>query len=205
MSPRSVVLVHGAGSGPWVFDGWDDAFPQSQLVAVDLQDGVDVSRASHRDYEDVLVAAVRDLTRPLVACGWSLGGLVVMTAAERLRPDAIVLLESSPPAEVQGYDGHAPLRDGVFDPEETYGGFPSGMRARTESMLARAERKRGIAVPSLPAPTIVVAGSEFPDDRGAEIAAFYGAQLLSFPEHSHWQLVRDPVVRRRVAAAIAEL
>src|SRR5262249_27206778 len=42
---RSLVLVHGAGSGPWVFDGWPSHFPGIQTVAVDLQDGLAVEHA----------------------------------------------------------------------------------------------------------------------------------------------------------------
>jgi hypothetical protein len=48
-----------------------------------------------------------------------------------------------------------------------YGSFPSDMRARPESLFARAERKRGISVPSLPCPSLVIYGDEFP--RGARL------------------------------------
>lgn len=102
------------------------------------------------DYADVVVErATAHAPRPLVLCGWSLGGLVVLMTAERLRPDLVVLLEPSPPAEVQGSDPGLPLIVGTFDPEGAYGPFPEGVPARPESALARAERKRGISVPSL--------------------------------------------------------
>jgi hypothetical protein len=48
---------------------------------------------------------------------WSLGDLVVLMAAERLRPDLVVLLEPSPPAEVQGSDPGLNLVFRTFDPE----------------------------------------------------------------------------------------
>ena len=45
-----MVLIHGAGSGPWVFDEWQGDFPWIQLVAPDLQEGLDVAKASMSDY-----------------------------------------------------------------------------------------------------------------------------------------------------------
>ena len=58
--PASLVLVHGAGSGPWVYDGWSASFGEVDLIAVDLQAGLDVARASHDDYAGAVVAAARD-------------------------------------------------------------------------------------------------------------------------------------------------
>jgi hypothetical protein len=96
---------------------------------------------------------------------------------------------------VQGFDESVELRAGTFDPEETYGAFPPGMRARPESLLARAERKRGISVPELPCPALVVYGDEFPEERGRALAARYGAEELAFPGLDHWGLVLDERVR----------
>ncbi|MDP9294517.1 MAG: hypothetical protein M3O90_08870 [Actinomycetota bacterium] len=128
-----------------------------------------------------------------------MGGLAVMMAARETQPDRLVLLEPSPPAEIQGRDETVGLARGTFDPEEAYGAFPPGIRARPESALARAERKRGIAVPSLAGRTLVVYGSSFPDDRGRRLAEHYGTERLEFPDLDHWGLILD----RRVPAAIA--
>lgn len=128
-----------------------------------------------------------------------MGGLVALEAAQRLEPHSVVLLESSPPAEVQGHDDSIELRPGVFDPEQAYGTFPAGMRARPESLLARAERKRGISVPEIPCRSLVVAGDEFREERGAAVARLYGSELVDFPGLGHWDLVRSPDVRRAVA------
>jgi pimeloyl-ACP methyl ester carboxylesterase len=196
----SVVLVHGAGSGPWVYDGWAEALPGVEVVAVDLHAGVDVARASHADYADAVVRAARAVTTPVALVGWSMGGLVVLHAAARVQPAGVALLEASPPAEVQGVRRDVEPIDGTFDPEAVYGPFPRGMRARPESARARAERKRGISVPSLPCPALVVDGDDFPADRGEALAALYGAERRSFPGLDHWALVRDP----RVRAAVAE-
>jgi hypothetical protein len=134
-----------------------------------------------------------------------MGGLIAMMAAAVAQPDALVLLEPSPPAEVQGTDETVQVCAGAFDPQVAYGLFPEDMRARPESSLARAERKRGISVPVLPVHTIVVSGREFPDKRGSSLARAYGAQWLAFPDRSHWDLVRDPAVRTEIAALVRGL
>lgn len=196
--PSSLVLVHGAGSGPWVYEGWSDSFPGVTVVAVDLQDGLDVAKASHAGYAQIVVEAAATLAAPVALCGWSMGGLVVLQAAERVRPHSVVLLEPSPPAEVQGFTPDADVADGVFDPEVVYGRFPPGMRARPESARARAERKRGISVPTLPCPSLVVYGDSFREERGTAIARLYGSDEFDFPGLDHWALVREPRVRMTV-------
>ena len=197
----SLLLAHGAGSGPWVFDGWPAAFPDLNVEAVDLQAGLNVAEASMSNYAAVVVRAAEWLPRPLALCGWSSGGLAATMAARQAEADFLVLLESSPPGEVQGFDESVPLRPGTFDPEETYGAFPPGMRARPESLLARAERKRGVSVPELPCPALVVYGDEFAEERGPRLAARYGAEELAFPGLDHWDLVLDDRVRKTLAAS----
>ena len=161
--------------------------------------GLNVAEASMSNYAAVIVRATEWLPRPVGLCGWSSGGLAAMMAARQAEADLLILLESSPPGEVQGFDESVPLRPGTFDPEETYGAFPPGMRARPESSLARAERKRGISVPSLPCPALVVYGDEFAEERGSRLATHYGADELGFPGLDHWGLVRDERVREGIA------
>jgi pimeloyl-ACP methyl ester carboxylesterase len=197
--------VHGAGSGPWIFEPWRCSFEGWRVEVADLQAGLEVAEASMADYAGVVEGATAHTPRPLVLCGWSLGGLAVLMAAERVRPDLVVLLEPSPPAEVQGSDPGLPLAFGTFDPEAAYGPFPEGVPARPESAVARAERKRGISVPSLSCSSVVVYGQEFPEDRGRAIAALYGSETLEFPELTHWGLVLDRRVPEALAATIARL
>jgi hypothetical protein len=131
-----------------------------------------------------------------------MGGLVALHAAADVRPRTVVLLEPSPPAEVQGLHPGVEPAEGTFDPEVEYGRFPPGVRARPESLFARAERKRGISVPSLPCPSLVVYGRDFPEDRGHAIAALYGSQELEFPELHHFDLVLHPRVRREISGVL---
>jgi hypothetical protein len=165
---------------------------------VDLQAGLNVAEAAMSNYAAVAVRAAEWLPRPLALVGWSSGGLAAMMGARQAEADYLVLLETSPPGEVQGFDESVPLRPGTFDPEEAYGSFPAGMPARPESLFARAERKRGISVPALPCPALVVYGDEFAEERGRRLAAFYAAEEVSFPGLDHWGLVLDPRVRERL-------
>lgn len=187
--------MHGAGSGPWVFDEW--RHQALDVVAVDLQEGLDVATASMRDYAGVVVRACSGATAPPALCGWSMGGLVAMSAAMMTEVHALVVLEPSPPAEVQGTQEVSDTT-GTFDPEEVYGAFPPAMRARPESSRARGDRKRGISVPRLPPRSLVVYGEEFEHDRGRALAGFYGVDEAYFRGLRHWDLVTDARVRQRV-------
>jgi pimeloyl-ACP methyl ester carboxylesterase len=178
-----------------VFEGWATAFPDLAVEAVDLTAGLNVAEASMSNYAAVIVRATEWLPRPVALCGWSSGGLAAMMAARQAEADFLILLEPSAPGEVQGFDESVPLRPGTFDPEETYGAFPPGMRARPESLLARAERKRGISVPQLPCPALVVYGDDFAEERGRALASHYGAEAHAFPGLDHWDLVLDESVR----------
>ena len=198
--PASVLFVHGAGSGPWVFDAWLASFTDVVVDAVELQAELDIASATMSDYVQRAVVAARRLPPPVALCGWSMGGLIALLAAEQAEACALVLLEPSAPAEVQGFHPSVEQAEGTFDPDEAYGAFPTGMRARPESALARSERKRGISVPAAPCPVLVLFGDDFPDERGRSVAAVYRCAQLHFRGVDHWGLVREPAVRDAVAA-----
>jgi len=174
MTAKSLLLVHGAGSGPWAFDGWADSFAEIEIAAPDLQEGLNVSQASMSDYTDRVVGKGRFLSTPLALCGWSMGGLVAMMAVSELNPEALILIEASPPGEVQGFSEQIKPTPGVF----VYSG---DFRSRPESQYARDERKRGISVPVLPDRTLVISGKNYSDERGRRLAAYYGVRLREFP------------------------
>ena len=169
------------------------------MAAVDLHRGLDVSRASLDDYIENVVVATADLSPPIALCGWSMGGLVVLQAALELLPHSVILLEASAPAEIQGFRLDASVTDGVFDPEAVYGPFPEGIRSRPESSRARAQRRQGVSIPSLPCPSLIVYGDSFPSERGILLARLYGSDTLAFPGLDHWGLVLHPRVRTAIA------
>jgi pimeloyl-ACP methyl ester carboxylesterase len=196
----SLLLVHGAGTGPGVFDGWAEQFPQIDVDAVDLHAGLVIGRASMRNYAAAVSCRANLLPPPRAICGWSMGGLAAMMAAETAGAERLVLLEPSAPAEVLQAPEDRPLEEGTFDPVDVYGLSRQPVSTRPESTLARAERQRGISVPSLPCPALVVYGDEFPDDRGRALAARYAADERAFPGLDHVGLVLDG----RVPAAVAD-
>ena len=192
------MLVHGAGSGPWVFESWGAALPGIEVGTIDLHDDLDVTCCSMQDYAGSLIEACIGLRPPLFVCGWSMGGLVALMASSSLELAGLILLEPSPPAEVQGFDESKELREGAFDPEEAYGPFPAGIASRWESQLARDERKSGISVPSIHCPSLVVWGDEFATDRGERIAELYSAESRSISGVDHWGLVLNAGARDAV-------
>ena len=194
---RRIVLVHGATSGPWCFDGWAEQFPDDDVLAPDLQQGLDVAHATMAQYADPVVAAAGD--GRAVLCGWSMGGLVAMMAALRCRPAALVVLEPSVPQEVDGGDPDWPVEPGTYEAESVYGESVARLRHRLESLPARGDRKRGISVPGFACPVLVVAGDDYVDTRGRPVADHYGAELLEFAGLDHVQLVTDPRVRAAIA------
>jgi pimeloyl-ACP methyl ester carboxylesterase len=199
---RSLLLVHGSGSGPWAFDGWAEDVPDAEVRAVDLQEGLDVAHATVADYAAAVVRDAACLPRPLAVVGWSLGGLVSLVAAAQVRPERLVLLEASPPLEVQGLRPEIVPAPGTFDPVAAGASPPPGVPTRPESSLAMGERDRGVSVPSLPPGTrlLAVAGTRYLDERAQRLAAVYGGEELDAGDVSHWDVVRAPRVRRAVLA-----
>lgn len=113
-------------------------FRAPRLAAIDHHEGLDVAAASHEDYARNVVAAAEELQAPVALCGWSMGGLVVLQAAQVIRLDSVVLLEASPPAEVQGVHPDVEIAGGSFDPEVVYGPFPGACgRGRSRHRHAR--------------------------------------------------------------------
>ena len=156
-----------------------------------------MAHATMSDYADKVLAEAGD--HPALLCGWSMGGLVAMMASLRCQPDALVVIEPSVPSQIDGGDPYWPVEPGTYDAELVYGPSVPGMLHRSESLLARGERKRGISVPSVPCPMLVVAGHEYVETRGRPVADHYGAELVDFPTLSHFQLVVEPRVREAIA------
>ena len=199
--PHLLVCLHGAGTFPSVFDAWPGSFPERQVLTPDLHAGLDLSTASMSDYANaVIMAAARPVPDAVVGlCGWSMGGLVALMAAPAVRPDALVLLEPSLPAELAGQDQNVLVKAGTFEPAELWGRWPEDPPTRPESALALSERKRGISVPSVNCPLLVVASKTYGEHRGSPVADFYGGEIVYFPHLHHVSLVREVAVRTTIS------
>jgi hypothetical protein len=71
--------------------------------------------------------------------------------------------------------------------------------------VPRYERRRGISVPSVAFPLLVVAGRTYAETRGRPVADFYGADLIEFPNLHHVALVQERAVRTAIGAWLHEL
>ena len=171
---------------------------------------------------------------PPVLIGWSMGGLVAtMCAAKHQEMPALVLLEPSPPEQVQGRATAAELREIPITPigPQDYGLFPddpaaSGpalygltetevsavlehSRGAQESGLARRQRKGGISIAAgaVRCPALVVYGKHgngFAGEMSRRTALFLGAQALSMGYVSHWGLVYSEVIVEKAAPQVDE-
>lgn len=64
MQFKSLVLVHGAGSGPWIFSSWRSCFGPIDLRSVDLLADIDVTNASMADYAGAVEGAAHEVPGP---------------------------------------------------------------------------------------------------------------------------------------------
>lgn len=189
---QRLVLVHGATSGPWVFEPWVGRFPTFEVRVPDLQAGLVVERASMADYAARVVAAAGG--PGAVVAAWSMGGLVAMLAAQQQRPAALVLVEPSLPRELGRHDPAVVPTVGLYDAESMYGPLPPGTRHRPESRFALGERQRGMRIPRIDCPLLVIASSTYPTSRGSDVVDHYGGELLEFPGLDHASVITAPEV-----------
>lgn len=103
----TVVMVHGAFCGGWVFDAFRAPFEARgwTVLAPDLPghgSGGAVAGRSMSDYADAVVQLCSALPERPVLLGHSMGGLVCQMAARRIEARALVLLAPSAPWGVHG-------------------------------------------------------------------------------------------------------
>lgn len=98
------LMIHGAGGGGWEWKFWQEEFERAgwKVVAPDLMPSDrGIAATTVEDYiEQVVQAASAAGERP-VLIGASMGGILVLKAAERVTPRAVVLVNSVPPAGVE--------------------------------------------------------------------------------------------------------
>jgi pimeloyl-ACP methyl ester carboxylesterase len=101
-APKSVaVMIHGAGGGGWEYRSWRPVFEKAgyRVVAPDLMPAKGgLAKTTLEDYVAQIVKASGP--RPAVLIGASMGGVLVLKAAEKLKPKAVVLVCSTSPAGV---------------------------------------------------------------------------------------------------------
>jgi pimeloyl-ACP methyl ester carboxylesterase len=223
-----VILVHGAVNAAGVWRFWQDGLAARgwSSHALDLRghgesEPIDLSETRMADYADDVSALARELRRPPVLLGWSMGGLVAIMAARSCAAAACIGLAPSTPARLR--DPSVPIRSGVFGPEE-YGivdrdpdrqpSMPDLDREErlvalgslgVESRMARDERKAGITIADLGCPLLVVTGTA---DRQWPRARYQDLHLqrdhVEAEGASHWGLVLNRRVLPRLISAVVD-
>jgi pimeloyl-ACP methyl ester carboxylesterase len=235
MAYPSLLLVHGAANGAWVWDAWRAALRPLgwEVNVLDLRGhGRSLPADMNEVTMEVYVADVESVAGQIEAAqgrhpiigGWSMGGLVAMMyAAGREDVPALLLFAPSPPLEVQGKATLQDLRSTPLTPfgPEVYGLFsddPERSRAAmpdltddeiarvlersvgaTESGLARRQRKSGISVPSLQAPSLLIYGDQDDAPMRKRIANHLGSDSLLVPAAGHW----GPVYSEHMVSTLA--
>jgi pimeloyl-[acyl-carrier protein] methyl ester esterase len=161
MARPSLLLIHGAANGAWVWDVWRQALRDLGWVVnvIDLRGHgrslpVDFTAVTMEDYlADVASVAgqieAAERNHPVIG-GWSMGGLLAqMYAAQHPETPALLLFSASPPQEVAGRAPPEEVRrtpSGPFGPE-LYGLFPHDLDAsrRVLSDLSDEEALRVLA------------------------------------------------------------
>ena len=127
------VFVHGWGMNRAIWQPVMDALPtEIESLAVDLPGH---GCAVDRDFsclDDLVTALRRDVTRPAIWVGWSLGGLAVLKLALN-DPQRVqgMMLVSSTPCFVSRHDWSYGMPDTLFD------GFASELEADFENTIRR--------------------------------------------------------------------
>jgi pimeloyl-ACP methyl ester carboxylesterase len=147
-----------------------------------------------------------------------MGGLVSMMYAAKAEVEvpALLLFAPSPPLEVQGRTPAGELRDYALTPfgpelcglhaddlEASRGAMPDltdeeiarvleRSAGATESGLARRQRKSGISVPSVNAPSLTIYGDQdaaVDPLHSRKVAAHLGGDSMMLPGAGHWGIV----------------
>lgn len=108
----TVIMVHGAGGGGWEYRLWAPIFYKAgwNVVARDLlpaKGGLAKTRVD--DYIRQIVAWTPRRHGRLVLVGASMGGPLVLAAARRLKPEAIVLVNPMPEIGLPGRKPYPPV------------------------------------------------------------------------------------------------
>jgi pimeloyl-ACP methyl ester carboxylesterase len=224
----SLLLVHGAANGAWVWDAWRPALKSYgwEVNVLDLRGHgrslpTDMNEVTMEVYVSDLesvagqIAAVQG--RHPVIGGWSMGGLVAMMYAAKTEDvPGLLLFAPSPPLEVQGKATLQELRGLALTPfgPEMYGVHVDSIDASRaampdltdeeiarvlersagaeESGLARRQRKSGISVPGVAAPSLTIYGDQdaaIDPAHSRKLAAHLDGDSMMVPGAGHWGIV----------------
>jgi pimeloyl-ACP methyl ester carboxylesterase len=177
---RQLVFIHGAGAGGWEWKHWRPSFAGGGWSALvpelePCSGGIAATRLE--DYVEQLIALMPNASRtPLVAVGASMGGLLALKLSERIRPAALVLVNSVPPAGTPGW----PVRAIDF-PAVIPWAANSALASTWASTLASTWERTRACVPDADEETVREAHAGWRDESGAVMRALYAGVPVRAP------------------------
>ncbi|QYK54593.1 MAG: alpha/beta hydrolase [Fimbriimonadaceae bacterium] len=227
MAKPQVVMVHGAGGGGWEYDFWRLVWEKAgfQVSTPDMMPrNNDYAQTTFTDYLTQTKNAAKN-KRPLVLVGASMGGILVLRAAETLKPDAIVLINSTSPLGVNSPKGGNLLPPIVVwengPIQDTRDSLPDGdektvqwahPKWRNESGAVLNTIRAGVRANPPACPVLVVIGLEdtdIPPANSMNLAKWANADIHSYAGTSHigplMGLRRKEIAKAAVDWALASL
>ena len=204
-TPRgTVVMIHGAGGGGWEYEKWKPVFEKAGflVIAPDLvptKGGLAKTRFEH--YLAQVARWSKQAQRPLVFAGASMGGILALKSAERLKPDAVVLINAATPKSVPRKRSGKPApkvirwangplkaaRDAMPDSDEATI-LDAHKRWRDESGAVVNAIRTGIDAKKPRCTTLVVIGekdTDIPPEVSRRLAKWLGAEVKAYEGMSH--------------------
>lgn len=207
----TIVFLHGAYQGWWVYENWQEYFAQAgwRTVSLSLRNHPGSYKVEDHEFlrlqPDDYVADVLRVTEwfetPCVLVAHSMGGVVGQKAAERL-PDlaALILLGSGPPKGLGAsrpkdlpYDSpsipdYQQVKRHMFGniDDADYAEFHSRLVPETPSVMNQTGRGRVSVDPALiRAPVLAVDAEHDRNQFGPGYADFYSGDYIRVPGASH--------------------
>lgn len=200
----TAVMIHGAGGGGWEYDFWKPVFARNgwKVEARDLvPEGGDLSKTTFEDYVKQVGGWQKDSPRPLILIGASMGGGIALKAAETLKPDAIILVNSVAPKgfreERETSEIPAIIRWANGPLKDTEDSMPDSDRKtilwawkkwRDESGQVVRTLRSGIEVKKPTCPVLVIIGendTDIPPAISRKVAEAYDADIHFYAGMSH--------------------
>ena len=215
-----VVAVHGAGGGGWEWGIWARvlALRGFAVIAPDLMPSSrGIEKTSFMDYRSQVMDWCAGARSDVVLAGASLGGLLALAAAQRVKPVALVLVNPLPPAGVLARPLYEPKPAVVPWARErslaaTRRAMPDAddaarlyalRRWRDESGAVLNEARDGIAVETPRCPTLLMASeldTDVPPAAARSLAVRLSADFRTIAGASHV----GPLLGRTAADSAAQ-
>lgn len=204
LKPGTAVMVHGAGGGGWEYDFWSKEFRAKgwKVVAPDLVPvNGGLAQTAFKDYLLQVETWGKSAKRPLVLVGASMGGALALKASEKLKPDALILINSVLPAGVVPASSSHPYPSVIKwangPLKDTEDSMPDSDRKtilwawkkwRDESGAVLNELTKGVEMKTPACPILVMVSdqdTDIPPENSMKLAKHLQSDTMRFPKTSH--------------------